>query len=174
DDRKSGSHRAARDPSNRSVHRRDRHVALRFPAGTDLFQRCPAPVAPGSRCAHRGKRRTIFSEGQSRRGGIGRNASSAARRRKSRYASRFFSRETGWPMESESAFGYLTGGRGASPGAPAGRGTVVACSFRLQRDKAAAALAVNAQKDFFVGFQIPADLNEVLGILNRLLVHFLN
>src|SRR5439155_12369589 len=46
--------------------------------------------------------------------------------------------------------------------------------LRFQRDEAAAALAPDADQNLFVRLQFLADGNQVLRVLDRLLVHFLD
>jgi hypothetical protein len=46
--------------------------------------------------------------------------------------------------------------------------------LRFQCDVAAAALPIDAQQNFFVGLQFFADGDEILGVLDRLLIHFLD
>src|SRR5437763_10451760 len=74
-------------------------------------------------------------------------------------------------MESEGAFGYLRlEDRQLCHDSRDGRLPLLG----FQSDVTAAALAVDAQQNFFVSLQFLADGDQILRVLDRLLVHFLD
>jgi hypothetical protein len=57
---------------------------------------------------------------------------------------------------------------GETPTCPTGKTPVLPSSLRFQRDVTAAALAIDAQQNFFVSLQFLADDDQILRVLNRL------